>query len=97
MVQPRKTGKRPGITEKLMTGMQSNKTKANKQKQFEQKSHPCADPGSFIRGGPTLTGFLVDVWRAIVSLPCWRANDGPTLNAGLVALFFFSGDPDQYC
>ena len=26
----------------------------------------------------------------------WRANDGPTSNAGLVALRF-SGDPDQYC
>ena len=26
----------------------------------------------------------------------WRADDGRTLNAGLVALGF-SGDPDQYC
>ena len=26
----------------------------------------------------------------------WRADDGPTLNAGLVA-FSFPGDPDQYC
>ena len=26
----------------------------------------------------------------------WRADDGPTLIAGLVALLF-SGDPDQYC
>ena len=26
----------------------------------------------------------------------WRGDDGPTLNAGLVALCF-SGDPDQYC
>ena len=26
----------------------------------------------------------------------WRADDGPTLNAGLVALRF-SGVPDQYC
>ena len=26
----------------------------------------------------------------------WRADDGPTLNAGLVACDF-SGDPDQYC
>ena len=26
----------------------------------------------------------------------WRANDGPILNAGLVALRFFR-DPDQYC
>ena len=27
----------------------------------------------------------------------WRADNGPKLNAGLVALVFFSGDPDQYC
>ena len=26
-----------------------------------------------------------------------RADDDPTLNAGLVALCGFSGDPDQYC
>ena len=26
----------------------------------------------------------------------WRANNGPTLNACLVALRFL-GDPDQYC
>ena len=26
----------------------------------------------------------------------WRADDGPTLNAGLVALWF-PWDPDQYC
>ena len=26
----------------------------------------------------------------------WRADDGPILNAGLIALWF-SGDPDQYC
>ena len=26
----------------------------------------------------------------------WRADDGPTLNPGLVASGF-SGDPDQYC
>ena len=26
----------------------------------------------------------------------WRANDDPTLNAGLVALYF-PRDPDQYC
>ena len=25
----------------------------------------------------------------------WRADDGPTLNAGLVALWFL-GNPDQY-
>ena len=27
----------------------------------------------------------------------WRDDDGPTLIAGLVTLYFFSGDPDQYC
>ena len=26
-----------------------------------------------------------------------RTNDGPTFNAGLVTLWFFSGDPYQYC
>ena len=26
----------------------------------------------------------------------WRADDGPTLNAGLIALWF-SGDLDRYC
>ena len=26
---------------------------------------------------------------------CWRADDDPTLNAGLVALSFL-GDPDKY-
>ena len=26
----------------------------------------------------------------------WRVDDGPTLNASLIALCF-SGDPDQYC
>ena len=27
----------------------------------------------------------------------WWADDGLTLNSGLVALCDFSGDPDQYC
>ena len=27
---------------------------------------------------------------------CWRADGGPTLNAGLVVCGF-TGDPDQYC
>ena len=27
----------------------------------------------------------------------WRADDGPTMNAGLVVVCFFSWDPDQYC
>ena len=32
-------------------------------------------------------------WNAIEMAFCWRADDGPTLNAGLVA----TGDPDKYC
>ena len=27
----------------------------------------------------------------------WRAGNGPTLNADLVALLRFSGHPEQYC
>ena len=64
----------------------------------------CADPESFVRGGPTRTRvFLVDEGRedpnTTISGPSsahqrnaikmafrWRADDGPTLNAGLVAL-----------
>ena len=34
--------------------------------------------------------------NAIEMMSRWRADDGPTLNAGLVALWFL-GDPDQYC
>ena len=34
--------------------------------------------------------------NAILMAFRWRADDGPTLNAGLVALCF-SGDPDQFC
>ena len=60
---------------------------------------PCADPESFVRGGPTLTTvffFLVDEERddpnTTISGPslafCWRADDGPALNAGLKALCF---------
>ena len=60
----------------------------------------CADPGSFVRGSPNLTGvFLVD-WRmdpntctSIVGQLSarWRADNGTTLNAGLVILLFFRG------
>ena len=41
----------------------------------------CVDPESFVRRGPTLTTFfLVDeAFR-------WRADDGPRLNPGMVAL-----------
>ena len=69
---------------------------------------PCADPESYVRGGPTLT-FLVDEGRedqnTTIEGPSsarqrntfrWRADNGPTLNAGLVACDF-SGDLDQYC
>ena len=47
---------------------------------------PCGDPESFVRGGPTLTMlfFSLLVFR-------WRANDGPTLNDGLLALWFLRG------
>ena len=34
--------------------------------------------------------------NAIVMAFRWRADNGPSLNAGLVALCF-SEDPDQYC
>ena len=75
---------------------------------------PCADPESFVRGGPTLTTFFFLVnegrddpnttinghHRPASETPflafCWRADDGPTLNACLQALWF-SGDPGQYC
>ena len=37
-------------------------------------------------------------WRlaGVLMAFCWRADDGPTLNAGLVALRIL-GDPVQYC
>ena len=51
----------------------------------------CADPESFVRGGPILTAlFLVYKWRDdpnnTISGPRWHADDGTTLNVGLVAL-----------
>ena len=64
---------------------------------------PCADPEFFVRGGQTLTIFvLVDEWwedpNTTISGPSsarkrnaikiafrWRADDGPTLNAGSIA------------
>ena len=68
----------------------------------------CADPESFVRGGPTLTTFVFCFgWRgdggskyhykgAIIGPPAkhhwmefrWRVDDGPALNAGLVAAIF---------
>ena len=69
---------------------------------------PCADPESYVRGGPTLI-FLVDEGREDQNTTIggtssarqrnvfsWRADNGSTLNAGLVACDF-SGDLDQYC
>ena len=59
---------------------------------------PCADPESYVRGCPTLI-FLVDEGRedqnTTIGGPS-SADNGPTLNAGLVACDF-SGDLDQYC
>ena len=70
----------------------------------------CADPESFVRGGPTLTAFFFSFFfslmrggrtqipllaghqRPVSETPFkwrfadWRADDGPTMNAGLVAL-----------
>ena len=63
----------------------------------------CADPDVFVRGVQLFVEFLVDEGRkdrnTSISGPSsarQRADDGPTLNDGLVALWF-SGDPDQYC
>ena len=71
----------------------------------------CVDPESFVRGGPTWTRlffFFFKVYegrekRAIIGPPAKRsmafrgcADDGPTLNAGLVVLRFL-GDPEHYC
>ena len=68
----------------------------------------CADPESFVRGGPSLTCLfskLMNGERIKIALMIdpqakrhwrWCADDGPTLNAGFIALLFL-GDPDQYC
>ena len=69
----------------------------------------CTDPESFVRGDPTLTSFFFLFFFSWIQIPLceghhrpasetpfrWRAEDGPTLNAGFVDLRF-SGDPDQY-
>ena len=68
---------------------------------------PCADPESFVRGGVGQRFFKLmreggskyNYEWAIIGPPekrdsmafRWRADDGPTLNAGLVALRFFGG------
>ena len=77
--------------------------------QSDTRLFSCLDPGSIVRGSPTLTiFFLVDAVRedpnTTISGPSlahqqnaikmafrWCANDGPTFNAGLVALCFFRG------
>ena len=64
--------------------------------------YTCADPESFARGGPTFFSFLIRGKRIQIALKaghhwpasdrpfkwhfCCRADDGPTLNAGLAAL-----------
>ena len=56
----------------------------------------CADPESFIRGGPTFQFFSWwgergSKYHFISMLFCCQSNDGPTVNAGMVALWFFRG------
>ena len=50
----------------------------------------CADPESFVRGGQTLTTFffilLVYETGRVSKCQYKRANEGPTLNFGLIAL-----------
>ena len=58
--------------------------------------YSSADPESFARGGPTLMGFFLvsfSLVRGRIQIPPlaghhwpWRPDDGPTLNADLVAL-----------
>ena len=66
-----------------------------------ERGGTCADPESFVRGGPNLT-FVFSLRGGRIKIPLladhhWpaskttfkcRAYDGPTLNAGLVALWF---------
>ena len=58
----------------------------------------CADLESFVRGDLTLTTFSFNDQIITISGQCvrWRADAGPTLNAGFVACDF-SGDPNQCC
>ena len=46
----------------------------------------CADPESFVRGGPALTFFFIFFFKLRLILFRWWDDDGQTLNAGLVAL-----------
>ena len=62
---------------------------------FSQHS-TCADPESFVRGGPTF--FLLmrgEDPSTTIRGPSF-VDDGPTFNACLVAAIF-QGDPDLYC
>ena len=56
----------------------------------------CGDPESFVREGPNMTTFFYDKGREDPIYHYkrafrWRADDGPILNAGLVALRFSTG------
>ena len=73
------------------------------------RAFACTDPESFVRRGPTLTFVLEGrddpskyhykraIIRPIFMAFRWRADNGPNLYAGLVALLPFSWDSDQYC
>ena len=70
--------------------------------------YACADPESFVRGGPSSTCLFFKLMNgerikiALIIDPQakrhwrWCADDGPTINAGFIALLFL-GDPYQYC
>ena len=47
---------------------------------------PCPDPESYVRGGPTLTLTFFYLREGGSKYHYRRADNGPTLNAGLVAL-----------
>ena len=50
----------------------------------------CVDPDCFVRGGPGEGGFKYHYQRAATKRHLngfrWRADDGPRLNIGVVAL-----------
>ena len=45
---------------------------------------PCVDPETFFRGGPTFFFLFFLANESIHMAFHWRADDGPTLNAGFV-------------
>ena len=69
---------------------------------IDKNVQSCADPDNFVRGGPNLIFLIDGgredpnttlIWpasarqrNAIEMAFRWRADDGPTLNAGLVTL-----------